>query len=127
MLVTDGILFAVYESVGNGNTSWYSFQLNIPLFTCAATSPYIYSMTAGNFGGSLCSTNLYINAIDHDGGGPTSCNQNSIWADNSYGPTWSTLNNGAFCPLDDPGTNTFWYYDNRLPWSQTEDLMMFVR
>lgn len=127
VMFTDGILFAVYENVGNGNTSWYSFQLNVPLFTCAATSPYIYPMTAGNFGGNLCSTNLYINAIDHDGGGPTSCNQNSIWADNSYGPTWSTLNNGTLCPLDDPGTNTFWYHDSRLPWSQTEDLMMFVR
>ena len=84
VMFTDSLLYAVYENVGNENSSWYDFQLNVPLFTCAATSPYIYPMSQGNFGGgNLCSTNLYINAIDHDGGGIFSCNQNSQWASNS--------------------------------------------
>ena len=30
------------------------------------------------------------------------------------------LNNGSICPLDDPNTNTFWYYDSRLPWSASD-------
>jgi len=123
----DNILFAVYEGVGDGNTSWFDFQSTVPLWTCAGNTPHVYTMTDGNFNGNLCSTNLYLNAIDNDGGGSNYCYPYGQYSDNSYGPTWSTLNNGSYCPLDDPGTNTFWYHDSRLPWSKSNDLLMFVR
>jgi hypothetical protein len=127
LMFTDTFLFATYENVSNGSSSWYEFQANIPLWTCVSTSNYEYPMTDGNFAGNLCSTNLYINPSDHDGGGPTYCYPYGQWASNGYGPTWSSLNNGTVCPLDDPDNNTFWNHDTRLPWSQTEDLLMFVR
>ncbi|MEC7985979.1 MAG: putative metal-binding motif-containing protein [Myxococcota bacterium] len=128
LLFQDGILYAVYEDVGDGTTSWYNFQANIPLSNCAVIDGYEYEMTAGTFSGSaLCSTNLYIHPTDNDGGGPSYCYPNGQWAGNARGPTWSSLNNGNICPLDDPNTNTFFYYDSRLPWSSTNALEMFVR
>ncbi len=128
LLFQDGILYAVYEDVGDGTVSWYSFQANIPLSNCAVVDGYEYEMTAGTFSGSaLCSTNLYIHPTDNDGGGPTYCYPNGQWAGNARGPTWSSLNNGNVCPLDDPNVNTFWNYDSRIPWSATSTLEMYVR
>ena len=56
-------------------------------------------MSAGNLdtmGNDLCSTDLYFNAGDQDGG--DKCDDN----DGAYGPSWSVKNNQS-CPMDDPG------------------------
>ena len=127
VMFQDGTLFAVYDGVGAGTTSWYDFQLTVPVWTCAGAEGHEYTMTAGNFSGNLCSTNLYINPMDNDGSGPTYCVPVRQYANNAYGPTWSTLNNGSICPLDDPSSNTFWNHDSRLPWAVNADLEMYVR
>ena len=126
-MFTDGILYAVYENVGDGSQSFFEFSASIPHWNCAPASGYEWPMTDGTFsGGNLCSTNLYMHPIDRDGYG--NCDPNAQYSDDASGPTWSAYNNGS-CPLDDPTTTAFiasapW---NLMPWSDAFSLQMYVR
>jgi cysteine-rich repeat protein len=62
-----------------------------------------YPMTAGTLSltGNLCSTEMFLNALDRDGAG---CTTNS-GPNDSYGPGWSAANNNS-CPFDDPGISS---------------------
>ncbi|MFT4975591.1 MAG: hypothetical protein ACI8S6_001478 [Myxococcota bacterium] len=125
LLFDDGTTYAVYESVGDGTTSWHDLQDAVPLHNCGSTSGYSYAMTSGNLTGSaMCDTDLYIHPIDEDGGVNTACSATYVYANNGFGPTWSTANNNG-CDLDDPVSNGFYYWDSRLPWG--DPLWMFVR
>jgi hypothetical protein len=83
---TSGLTFGDFHS-GIGMTCWNGIDG--------------YPMTAGTLAVStdLCSTDLYFNALDQDGGSSCSSEESE---DPSYGPTWSTdLDDG--CPFNDPG------------------------
>ena len=58
-------------------------------------------MTAGTIaaGANLCSTQLFFNSRDQDGGLDCNC---STCSDHTYGPSWSTQT-GASCPHNNPG------------------------
>lgn len=127
MMFTDGILYAVYENMGNGSESYLEFSDSIPHWNCAPGSGYEWGMTAGNLsGGSLCDTNLYMHPIDRDGYG--NCNPYAQWSGNASGPTWSVTNNGS-CPLDDPSSTSFISVTSStlLPWSTTVPFYMYIR
>ena len=61
-----------------------------------------YPMAAGTLSvsGSLCSTQLFLNPRDNDGG---VCQPAGDYANHTHGPAWSVENNNS-CPLDDPGS-----------------------
>ena len=127
LMFTDNSQYAVYENVGNGSETYYEFSASIPVYNCAPQSGYEWPMTQGNFGGAqLCTTSLYMHAIDRDG--YSNCNPNAQWAGNSLGPTWSVYNNGG-CPLDDPISSSFISAtpNSWLPWSDTNPLYMYIR
>ena len=127
VMFTDNSQYAVYEGIGDGTETYYDFSASIPVYNCAPQSGYEWSMTQGDFGGGrLCSTSLYLHAIDRDG--YSNCNPNAQWAGNSLGPTWSVYNNGS-CPLDDPSGSAYisGTPNSVLPWSDSNPLYMYVR
>ena len=62
-----------------------------------------YDMSAGTISAfyDLCSTQLFINAEDHDGDTTCGC---ADCTDHAYGPTWSAIST-ASCPFDDPASS----------------------
>jgi hypothetical protein len=128
LMFANDTMHAVYGAVGDGSSSWHTFQSAVPSHNCGASDGYEWAMTDGTFAASaLCNTNLYLHPYDWDG---TSCRSNN----NGYGPTWSAgYNNG--CPLDDPGGSGFWWYPTSwgapwttdYPWGIASPLRMFVR
>ena len=127
LMFTDGLFYAVYENVGAGTETYYEFSDSIPHWNCAPESGYEWAMTQGNLaGGRLCSTNLYMHAIDRDGFG--NCDPYATWAGNSSGPTWSVYNNGS-CPLDDADGTAFIGAtpNTALPWNDLLPLHMYIR
>ncbi len=95
--------WASYHSVGDGLDDLGSFIDWYGGSTCWSDG-YGYEMSDGSIGVylSLCSTQLYFNAEDHDGGTNCSC---ADCADHAYGPTWSAVANTG-CPFDDPATSS---------------------
>jgi len=92
--------WAEYDEVGDGSGSFADFLAGFSDAECYAGDDG-WPMTAGTItvSGYLCSTDVFFNAMDNDGG---TCSSH----DDSDGPAWSTWNN-AGCPLDDVGHNGF--------------------
>ena len=64
-----------------------------------------YEMSSGTLvteGTTLCSTSLFLNAKDNEGG--FECIQAPV-GEHSYGPVWSASNDDG-CALDDPGATS---------------------
>jgi hypothetical protein len=93
-------VWAEYDEVGDGSGSFADFLAGFGDSECYVGDDG-WPMTAGTLTvtGRLCSTDVFFNAMDNDGG---SCSSH----DDSAGPAWSTWNN-AGCPLDDVGHNGF--------------------
>ena len=90
--------WASYESISSGVNGYDAFAQSHSEATCYNHGDG-YAMTAGTLttSGQLCSTELFINAADRDGG---TCGNGD--GDDALGPSWS-VSNGS-CPFDDPGT-----------------------
>jgi hypothetical protein len=91
--------WAGYNGVSDGSGDFGSVVDGIGEEICY-TGTDGYAMSAGTLSvsGNLCSTQLYINAADHDG--TSSCTGTSA-NQHTHGPAWSAdYNNG--CPFDDP-------------------------
>jgi len=90
-------IWVMYGDAGNGLQTLGqfidSFNTNINYLNLGGIE-----QTGGNLdvGGTLCSTDLYINPCGLDG--ETFCTGD----DNAFGPAWSQ-DNSEGCPLDDPG------------------------
>ncbi len=93
-------IWAEYDAVGNGTQSFAGFLGTFSDSECYAGDDG-WPMTAGTLTvtGLLCSTDVFFNAMDNDGG---TCSSH----DDSAGPAWSAAND-AGCPLDDVGHNGF--------------------
>ena len=93
-------IWAEYDDVGDGMQSFAGFLGAFSDSECYAGDDG-WAMTAGTLTvtGLLCSTDVFFNAMDNDGG---TCSSH----DDSDGPAWSTAND-AGCPLDDVGHNGF--------------------
>jgi hypothetical protein len=92
--------WASYHGVGTGQFS-VAEGLGALGPVCYETSPRDgYAMTTGNIRTrkGLCSTRLYFNARDQDGGNRCKVDEAS------WGPTWNAVWNQS-CPFDDPGTS----------------------
>jgi hypothetical protein len=92
--------WAAYHDVGDGADDLGSFIAWWGGTTCW-TQGDGWDLSAGTIGAfyDLCSTQLYFNSRDHDGGTTCGC---SDCDDDAYGPVWSAINTTA-CPFDDPG------------------------
>ncbi len=92
--------WAEYDEVGDASGSFADFLGGFSDSECYVGDDG-WPMTAGTLTvtGYLCSTDVFFNAMDNDGG---SCSSH----DDSAGPAWSTFNNVG-CPLDDVGHNGF--------------------
>ena len=90
--------WASYESISSGVNGYDAFAQSHSEATCYNHGDG-YAMTAGTLttSGQLCSTELFINAADRDGG---TCGNGD--GDDALGPSWSVSNSS--CPFDDPGT-----------------------
>jgi len=89
-------IWAAYLGVGDGSQSFADFIGDLGGSVCYDGTDG-WDMDTGTLtaSGDLCSTQVFFNAYDNDGG---SCGSH----DDSYGPAWSATNN-AGCPLDDVG------------------------
>ena len=97
-------VWAAYDDVGDGATSFADVVTALGGMVCYEGGDG-YPMTAGTLsGGRMCDTQLYLNALDRDGG---SCPSNST---HTHGPAWNILNNES-CPFDDPAHASFGGYD----------------
>lgn len=123
-LFSNGSMYAQYDAVGSGGSSWFDHQMAVPAENCGESDGYAYEMTAGNLAGAaLCDTNLYINVIDLDGD-PVCANGGD---EEAHGPAWSTSRDIG-CPLDDPGFSSFISNPyNQLPFGSVYPLYLLVR
>ncbi|MFH1463163.1 MAG: fibrinogen-like YCDxxxxGGGW domain-containing protein [Pseudomonadota bacterium] len=92
--------WAAYHDVGDGADDLGTFIAWWGGTECWAEGDG-WDMSDGTIGAfyDLCSTQLYFNARDHDGGATCGC---ADCDDDAYGPVWSAINTSS-CPFDDPG------------------------
>ena len=92
-------VWASYDSLATGVYGYEAFAQSHADSTCY-THGNGYPMSAGTLTatGQLCSTELFINAIDRDGG---TCGNGD--GDDAFGPSWSVSDTNSSCPFDDPG------------------------
>jgi len=124
LLFVDGDgMFAAYEGVSDGSGDFQAFQDAVPA-NCGEGTDYEWAMTDGDFTSStLCSTNLYLHVLDHDGYG---CEAQGHSINHGTGPGWSAVYNEG-CPLDDPEGSSFINHAYGAPWSTSVPLSMYVR
>lgn len=130
LLFENDEMYAAYDDVGDGTSSYYNFQLTVPEDNCGIDTPYEWEMTEGTLEDIvLCRTSLYINVKDWEGG-VRPCDD---W-ESASGPAWSGRNKDGGCPLNDPVGSCFavdwWDYN---PWGDHDPevanlpLRMWVR
>ena len=96
-----------YDDLGTGNASLASLTEMVGSTCYADSSPDRirdgFESDAGNVqaGGSLCSTDMYLNAKDQ-GGNAYCTEEEEMTIENAFGPTWSA-EAAEGCPMDDPG------------------------
>jgi hypothetical protein len=124
LLFLDGDgMYAAYEGVSDWTADFYTFQDAVPA-NCGEGTDYEWTMTDGDFtSDTLCSTNLYLHVLDHDG---FECETEAHSINHATGPGWSAVYNES-CPLDDPEGSSFISHAYGAPWDTGVPLLMFVR
>ena len=90
-------IWAGYNDVDNGSGDLGTKIAEVGGPNCTSHGDgYLLSTGTLTLTGQLCSTDLFFNTLDRDGG---SCSNSH----GSYGPTWSANQNDG-CPFDDPGS-----------------------
>ena len=91
-------VWAAYNDVDSGFEDFGAFSDGFGGQTCYSHGEG-FPLSVGTLTqtGQLCSTELFMHALDRDGGTCTNTN-----GTNGYGPNWSASQNDG-CPFDDPG------------------------